>query len=373
MIYFLSLILALLPAYLIRIKILNVPSTILELLIVVFLLVSAKDFDRRSLEKIKKLGMLNWAVILFVLAGVISTMVSAEKAKAIGQLKAFIIEPVLFFYAVVITVKTKEELNTVLRWLFVSAGAISLFGLIQYLTYINLPLRFWGNGAEIERITSVFDYPNALSLFLGPLIGFFSALWINKYPIFQNRWVTFAGLMVMTAALLLTFSRGAWIALAVGLFLTLLQNYKAKKVIGPAVTLLILLALIPSVRQRLSIGITDPSSSAHLDLIQTGVRQITQNPIFGNGLGGFAALNLGVEYPHNIILNFWVQTGLLGLIAFCWIVFLAFHRYKKYPQPLTLAAGIYLLIVLVHGLVDVPYFKNDLSLLFWFVVAAAYF
>jgi hypothetical protein len=26
-------------------------------------------------------------------------------------------------------------------------------------------------------------------------------------------------------------------------------------------------------------------------------------------------------------------------------------------------------VLFVHGLVDVPYFKNDLSILFWFLVA----
>lgn len=372
MIYFLIVILALLPAYLVRLKISSIPTTFLEILIVVFLLVQVTQIDKQSVEKIKNIGWLNWAAIFFVIAGVISALISPDKAKALGLLKAFIIEPVLFFYAVMVTVRSKDQLNTVLRWLFASSGLISLFGLVQYGTFINLPLRFWGNGAEVERITSVFDYPNALSLYLAPLIGLFAVLWLHKYALFKNRWVLPAGLLVMSMALLLTFSRGAWIALAAGLLLVLSQKYKAKQVIIPAIILLVLLAAIPSVRQRLSLGISDPSSSAHLDLMQVGVAQIARNPVFGNGLAGFAALNLGVEYPHNIFLNFWVEMGLLGLLSFFAVCFLVFERYKKHPGTLTLASGVFVTILILHGLVDAPYFKNDLAILFWFAVALSY-
>lgn len=372
MIYFLGLILALLPSYLIRLKISSIPTTFLELLIVVFLFATVVTLKNKDLAKIRALGKINYAIILFVLAGIIATIVAPEKAKALGQLKAFIIEPVLLFYAVLITVRSKTELNIALKGLFIGTGLISLFGLVQYLTYIHLPLRFWGNGTEIERITSVFDYPNALALFLAPLVGFFTALWVNEYPLFKNRWVWFACLAVMGFGLLLTFSRGAFIALAIGLFLVLLQKYKAKKVVLPSIILIALLALVPGVHQRLGLGISDPSSEAHFGLMRAGIQQITDNPVFGNGLAGFARLNLGVEYPHNIVLNFWVQMGILGLIAFVWIAALVLQRYKKNPQPLTLAAGVFMLILILHGLVDVPYFKNDLAVLFWFVVAASY-
>jgi hypothetical protein len=45
---------------------------------------------------------------------------------------------------------------------------------------------------------------------------------------------------------------------------------------------------------------------------------------------------------------------------------------KKHPSILHLAAGMFLLAVIAHGLVDAPYFKNDLSVLFWFMVSIFY-
>src|SRR3989344_7613926 len=101
MIFLLSLVMVLLPTYLIRFKIFNIPTTFLELLIVVFLLAACSQLNGESIKKIKNLGRLNWAVGLFVLSGIISTMIGPEKTAALGQLKAFILEPVLFFYAAV--------------------------------------------------------------------------------------------------------------------------------------------------------------------------------------------------------------------------------------------------------------------------------
>ncbi|MEO8065541.1 MAG: O-antigen ligase family protein [Candidatus Doudnabacteria bacterium] len=378
MIYFVGLILALLPAYLIRFRIFGLPTTLLELLIVVFLLVSVAFINRGSIKKIKSLGRLNWAIILFVLAGIISTAVSPQHSKALGELKAFIVEPVLFFYAVILVFKSNEQLKIPLRWLLIGAGVISLFGILQYFTYINLPLRFWGTGAEVERISSFFDYPNALALYLAPLFGYFFTLMISGYRLFKNRWIEWAGLALMGIGLLLTFSRGAWLALLASLGLLLWQKY-GKKTLVPMILVIAVLLAFPAVRNRIALGFSDPSSQAHFDLMKIGADKIAASPILGNGLYGFRTTlqQSGftgeiLNYPHNIFLNFWLEMGLLGLIAFCDIIFLSWQKSKKRPEVLTLAASVFLLTMILQGLTDVPYFKNDLSILFWFMIAVAH-
>ena len=121
---------------------------------------------------------------------------------------------------------------------------------------------------------------------------------------------------------------------------------------------------------------------------------LLDRPIFGAGLSGFKELYSQqyftcdaepLEYPHNWVLNFWTETGLLGLVAFLWILWRYFKNVNGYMatrlhgreevakkpsshlamQPFFLAAMVYWLI---HGLVDVPYFKNDLALEFWVIV-----
>lgn len=372
-----GLILALLPTYLIRLEIFGYPTTFLEL---IMLIVIGVIFTRNlnNLYKLKTLGSINIAISLFAIAGIISTFVSPDQTHALGILKAFIIEPILFFYAARLVLTRENDLKWPVRLLFLSAVIISLFGIVQYFTLIHLPMRFWGTGAEVERISSVFDYPNALALYLAPLIGFFTSFWfLNRAAIGKKTLIT--GLGIMTLALIFTFSRGAWLGLATGLGFLALSRYNFRKVAGLGLMALAILLAIPVTRNRLSLISEDASSSAHVELNKAAFTEIKGSPILGNGLAGFRTTlekqhfnGEILNYPHNILLNFWVEMGLLGLISFIWIIFLAFSQYQTNPQVLRLGAVVFLIIMAVHGMFDVPYFKNDLSILFWFMLSISY-
>jgi O-antigen ligase len=379
MIYFFSLILFLLPSYLVRLKIFGLPTTALELLVVVFLFVCLIQFKNWDWKKIKNLGWVNQAAGLFMLAGIISTLVSPDIIKALGQLKAFIIEPILFGYAGLLVIQSEKDLKIALRGLFASVGIISLFGIVQYFTFLHLPLRFWGTGMELERITSVFDYPNALSLYLAPLLGFFAVLFWEKFALIKQKGFYLLGLGLMSVALILTFSRGAWLAVAITFFLLVWRYFGPKKTILATVIVLAILAFVPPIRARLALGLKDPSSSAHWNLMSVGINKLGLDPLLGNGLGGFPEtlkqVNFQGEilnYPHNIFLNFWLEMGVLGLLAFAGICILVFEQAKKHPSALRLASGVFLMIIILHGLVDAPYFKNDLAILFWFIITLAF-
>ena len=50
------------------------------------------------------------------------------------------------------------------------------------------------------------------------------------------------------------------------------------------------------------------------------------------------------------------------LIGFVWLLVLAFRQKDTLPVQAALVA------LIGHGLVDTPYFKNDLSVLFWVLI-----
>jgi O-antigen ligase len=111
---------------------------------------------------------------------------------------------------------------------------------------------------------------------------------------------------------------------------------------------------------------------------------LKDHPVFGGGLSGYPGrvapyhdaywIEL-FQYPHNIILNFWSELGLAGLAGFLWIVgrfyAVAAAAYRKGGEWLPAALMAAMAALLVHGLVDVPYFKNDLAFLFWIIVGLA--
>jgi len=369
-----GLLLAGLPAYLIRFSIGPLPTTFLELLIVVFLFVLILTGWRTlNFSEIKKLGSINWAITLFLAACLIAVVASPETLKALGLLKAFVIEPILLFYAMVLLIKTQEDLKLVLKILLISAGVVSLFGLFQYLTNFRLPLQFWGSGTEPQRITSFFTHPNELALYLAPLLAFYFILTSLRYYVLGKKTQGLI-LIVMTIALGLTFSRGAWAGLILGLVLLLAPKISYKKLLAGLVILIVLGFSVPTIRNRLTIS--DPSSNLHLALMKAGATKILRSPLLGNGLYGFrttlAEQNFSGEihnYPHNIILSLWLETGLLGMLSFFLIILLALKNYKKQPTTVRFAAVAYLLVMVLQGLVETPYLKNDLSVLFWFIIS----
>ncbi|PIR77413.1 MAG: hypothetical protein COU30_02580 [Candidatus Magasanikbacteria bacterium CG10_big_fil_rev_8_21_14_0_10_38_6] len=88
------------------------------------------------------------------------------------------------------------------------------------------------------------------------------------------------------------------------------------------------------------------------------------------------------HHPHNLFLTIWVNTGLIGLIGFVWVLvwfyrvglsFIMKHKKKDISTNTNHLLVLFLLAtmtsILVTGLVDSPYIKNDYSLLFWFLVA----
>jgi hypothetical protein len=43
--------------------------------------------------------------------------------------------------------------------------------------------------------------------------------------------------------------------------------------------------------------------------------------------------------------------------------------YRKRQDMMVLALALAMLAIVIHGLVDVPYFKNDLAVLWWLIIA----
>lgn len=368
--------LGLAPAYLIRFEVAGIPTNFLELTLLTFVLAVAIRTPRWAYrEALRKIGKVWIMAALFALAGAVSVVISPEKARALGQYKAFIIEPLLFFAGMLLTVKDEEDAKTVVNWLFGSASIVAIFGIIQYYTGVLLPIRFWGNGIEPRRISSFFEYPNALALYLAPLVVFYLTLILNGKLAKKSLIL----LVPSFVALGLTFSRGGWLGFAAGAAVALSMRYSPKKVVLGIVALVLLIGLIPTSRTRILSSFNDRSSAAHWELTKAGVSIAKDSPLFGNGLYGFrSALQRSgfrgeiLNYPHNIFLNFWLETGLLGLLSFLAMnIFFAYQAIKR-PAGYRRALLAFLVAIWLHGLFDAPYFKNDLALLYWALSALAF-
>jgi O-antigen ligase len=116
---------------------------------------------------------------------------------------------------------------------------------------------------------------------------------------------------------------------------------------------------------------------------QSAEKVLENSWVWGIGAGNFQEkyleyqkyfapyLEWAVPHPHNLYLALWLYGGIFGLVGFLALVFFwfsALFRSQKNPSLRFIGLGI-MLYVLLHGLVDTTYLKNDLAVLFWLLFA----
>ncbi|MCX6785831.1 MAG: O-antigen ligase family protein [Candidatus Komeilibacteria bacterium] len=395
----LYLVCALLPTYLIRFSVFGIPATLLEgMIIILFIiwlikekislnpLIWLKNLKNKNEEKNAIPKLLRWPIILLLIASTISVFVSPDLRNALGIWKAYFIEPIMFLLIFVYNIKTSAEIKNVIKALGVTALAIGIFAVIQALTGALIPNAFWAAEAT-RRITTFFGYPNANGLFLIPIVFLtLGSLATEKKLIWQiiSRLVV----TLSVIAIICTHSTGAVLGLVAGLLAIVLFYKKTRlPVLISCFFVLLIFTFSPAIQNKISNSLF-LASQTRLPLVPTDLQirsqigretltMLSARPIFGAGLAGYQTavapyhVNKHIEiflYPHDFFLNFWTETGLLGLLAIIWLLAGFFRLAAKNPNILTFSAIWAIIALLVHGLVDVPYFKNDLAILFWIII-----
>lgn len=132
------------------------------------------------------------------------------------------------------------------------------------------------------------------------------------------------------------------------------------------------------------------SEQIRMEMWEETLMMLGDRPIQGAGLAGYQSVikpyhqKEYVEiflYPHNIFLTFWSELGIAGLILFIIILIKYFllgaitslkknltKEQNKFYYILSITLMATMTYLIAHGLVDVPYFKNDLAVMFWVFV-----
>lgn len=396
----LAILFGLLPTYLIRFHLGPLPTTLLETMIWIILLAwFVKTFAACRLSPLIKQHLsLFTAIGLFLLAATISIFISVNTRAALGEWKAFYVEPIILFIIIITAIKTEKQINLILSFLIFSGLIISLLAIYQRFTGFLVPDAFWANRGTY-RVTTWYGFPNAVGLFLAPLVPL--AVYLIKTRKHEGTkamtrtsskarnafTLSCFYAFVPTSILAIVFAKslGPLIAVAVGIAVILILQKRWKWLATSAIIIVIALLASgswPTIQQQLQIKVS--SSSLRVNMWAETAEFLRARPLRGAGLASYQTLiypyriDKWIEvfhHPHNIFLTIWVNLGLLGLFAFVWII-VWFYRFglsnkTLYPLPSTLYHYliISMTIWLVTGLADSPYIKNDLALLFWLLPA----
>jgi len=241
---------------------------------------------------------------------------------------------VLLVY-VVATVTTRPIGRRLLLWVFTLSGSVTVAqGLVQY---VRPTAQIGIQGLEptvATRVFSTFDNPNFYAEFLVLLFAATLALVFVERRFF--RYVAAGLLVVQAMALLLTYTRGSWLALAVGLLVAVLM-IDTKLLLPFLAGGAALIPIVPGALARvLSIFSLEGTASYRMTLWRVAGAALKDSPIVGYGLGRwydvFATtalrhpeLGIGVVYygAHQSYFQVAAEVGVIGGIAFVVMVFMA--------------------------------------------------
>jgi O-antigen ligase len=381
------------PAYLLKFQIAGIPFTGLE--IFVYLIFGLWIFhvvsDRTAIvwdKTTKWYWYAAFAIAVGAALGVIFapnfiSLPSGEtldaKRTALGVWKGWVFAPAIYFALLTQVLKTKDDVKNVLRSFVYSAALVGI---------ISDVFGLFGEGVTTDmRLRGFFESANYLALYLVPaiLMNIYFFLTRPKSLRFYDK-LDLASLAILAYCLFFTQSYagiiGVFGALGIAALYHLLKNPKQRKKIIIALVVLgatfavILVTQLNSPKFKQSLDYKNRSStSVRLEIYRTSWDLIKKSPLVGIGPGlfqanyqnqapitlGHAPLEWNMPHPHNIFLAFWLNAGIIGLAGFIFILILA-HR--RFTFPLIALWGI-----LIHGMFDMPFWKNDLAMIFWLVIA----
>ena len=306
----------------------------------------------------------------------------------------------LFFHitcmlCVIVTVSAVERTGDLVRLAGFASFAMfctSAYGVIQRIQGVEINYSYVDmsvNEGMPGRVYSVFENPNAFGEVLVMLLPLAVALVIAS----RSRWGKLAALCAAgtgVIALGMTYNRASWIGgvAAAGVFVFL---WNRKLIPGLLLLGICALPVLPDTifnRILTIFNLKDTSTSSRFPLYAAALEMIKTRPIRGAGLGtdvvrlAIKDMNLyhgaaPFVHAHNLYLQIWLETGLIGLLSYLAAMISALKAAAKAcklrcPQEvrlITIGAAAAVAGILVDCLADYLWNYPRVMVVFWFLFA----
>lgn len=346
-------------------------------------------------------------VLLYWGISAVATALSPVRRAALVGFSKLTLYLVLF--ALMARVLRSPKIRAIVITVYLLAAlATSVYGLQQWFSGVAALATWVDPESPLSRTPRVYSYlgnPNLLAGYLVPAVVFSAAALFA-----WRRWLHkgLAAVMVATnvTCLVLTFSRGGWIGGVVGgaVLVMLLMHWWSVAlpkfwriwgipiVVGGLASVLVLATLaVPVLRDRASsmvVGRDDSSNNFRINVWLAVLQMIKARPILGIGPGNVAFNQIYPLYQrprftalsaYSILLEVLVETGVIGLTCFVWLLVVTFHlgwiqfqtlRQVRDRQAFWLMAAIATLLgTLAHNLFDTVWYRPQINTLWWLMMA----
>ena len=384
----------LIPFYFFRFSVFGIKTNAFEASVLISLIVTLLENIKNKRLEIKKEWILPSILLLFAL---ISVFVSGDKEKALGIFKGWFLIPIIFAWLITKNFNKKNILNLAIP-LYVSLMFISLWAILQKIGFFSTLFYQVGDASfnqyiQDDRLFGPFESPNFLAMYLVPA-SFLSLSLIELLKKKQSKFLILLSFLLPMAALHFSVSRAGIISFA--LCFLILMNYRfvnlqKSKSRRPFFTFAFIsfFLIINAGYLFFAENYYKPSGGGdkiRIEIYKYSTELLKNHPIGGIGLGGFhdsidliSKNNESFQvwampyalHPHNLLLALWLNLGILGLAVFIWILVQTLKElfFNDSNSKAYFIAAIF--AIMIQGLFDTTYFKNDLSAIFWLIWAGA--
>jgi putative inorganic carbon (HCO3(-)) transporter len=366
-----------------------------------WVLLTLSDEAETGLTPIHLLVLLYWGI------ATVATALSPVKMAALtGWVKLTLY---LLLFALAARILRSPRVRSLLITLYLHVALlVSVYGLRQWF-FGAAALATWvdpeSNLAKTTRVYSYLGNPNLLAGYLLPAVVF-SLVAVFAWQRWIPKFLALTMFVVNTACLVLTFSRGGWIGLLVAIVALLVlllyqvsiqlppfwRTWSLPILLGSTSLLLVAAVLfVEPVRDRvLSIfaGRGDSSNNFRINVWAAVIEMIRDRPIFGIGPGNTVFNQIYPLYQrprfnalsaYSFVLEVAVETGLIGLACFIWLLIVTFNAGIGQLRRLRsigsrevfwlIGAIATLLGTLAHNTFDTVLYRPEVNTLWWLMVA----
>lgn len=329
-------------------------------------------------------------MFIFMLAVVLAQAFSVYPSLSL-RFFIFYMTDFMLMLLLVSSIKTRDQLATVIEIIVVGAAICGLYGLYQMIkgvpvivSQVDLTL----NEGMPGRVFSSFDNCNDFGEMIIMLIPFFIAVVLNSKG-WQKKLLFGVAAIPLFISLLASYFRSGYIGFVI---MALVFIFLLKRSLIPLFIILGIVAypfLPETVTNRISTitNLKDTSISTRLDILKTMWPVIKDFWYTGLGLGSDAVKQVTGDYvifakvvplhAHDVYLQVWLEMGIVGLVSFLGSMLQVVKKsmraiFSKNTDPYcrnVLIAGLSGLAgVLVIAIAEYVWYYPRIMLIFWMLI-----
>lgn len=330
------------------------------------------------------LHIIDYIILIWLISGLFGLWVSDLKYVAMTDFRTLYVQPIIFYIIARTINKDQRFIYQMVSALVISSFIISLIGLYQLLTGVFIQ----AEGGSI-RLASVYGSPNNAALFLERSLPFVGAV-LLLVPI-KQRWLKLTTILIFVVvglALILTLSAGALFLAIPACTLTILLLVYGKRSFKYLIPLGLIFSIgfifaLQSPRFERFLDLTSGTNFYRVRVWQSASQMVEDYPITGIGLDQFLYKYRGeyilpdawqepeLSHPHNIVFDFWLRSGVIGILFLIFAIVGIIKVLRQYLQqanqqsfPIIIGCIGALVSLISHGLVDNSIYVIDLAYVF---------